>query len=194
MIVCRPPGVNCGEEDSTFESCWLADESNGRDDHGGGTLMLAIRTSRLPVAAALLMIASLAAAQGTDALAGTWRLNVAQSKYQAAPPKSQTTTLHAMDGGLHEVVERVNADGTTTRWEVMARYDGRDYPVKGDPSRDTVAMTKVDGNTVDIVNKKAGAVVSRMRIVVAPDGKSRTNTVMDPSGQKTTAVLFFERR
>lgn len=156
--------------------------------------MITKSTSRLLSVVVMCAFASFAAAQGPDRLAGTWRLNVAQSKYEgAAAPKSQTTTLHAMEGGLHEVVERVNADGTTTRWEVMARYDGRDSPVKGDPSRDTVAMTKVDQNTVDIVNKKGGAVVSRMRIVVAADGKSRTNTVMDPSG-KTTAVLFFDRR
>jgi hypothetical protein len=155
--------------------------------------MTMTRTPHLLIAVALFALPSLAAGQGADRLAGTWRLNVAQSKYAAAPPRSQTTTLHAMDGGIHEVVERVNADGTTTSWDVAAKYDGRDYPVKGDPSRDTVAMTKVDQNTVDIVNKKAGAVVSRMRIVVAPDGKSRTNTVMDPSG-KTTAVLVFDRR
>jgi hypothetical protein len=160
--------------------------------------MTAKPTSRLLIAAAMCAFASLAVAQssmaqGSDRLAGTWRLNVAQSKYQTAPPKSQTTTLHAMDGGIHEMVERLNADGTITRWEVAAKYDGRDYPVKGDPSRDTVAMTQVDQNTVDIVNKKAGAVVSRMRIVVAADGKSRTNSVMDPSG-KTTAVLVFDRQ
>lgn len=156
--------------------------------------MMSTVNSCLVVAAALCGLASLAAAQTSDPLAGTWVLNVAQSKYAAAPPKSQTTTLNAVEGGLHEIVERVNADGTATRWEVTARYDGRDYPVKGDPSRDTVAMTRVDRNTVDIVNKKAGAVVSRMRIVVATDGRSRTNTVMDPSGQKTTAVLWFDRR
>lgn len=157
--------------------------------------MTATMTSRLLIAAAMCALASLATAQDSDRLAGTWRLNVAQSKYETtAAPKSQTTTLHAMDGGLHEMVERVNADGTTTRWEVTAKYDGADYPVKGDPSRDTVAMTRVDQSTVEIVNKKAGAVVSRMRIVVAADGKSRTNTVMDPSGQKTTAVLLFDRR
>ena len=157
--------------------------------------MTALRTSHLLVAAAMCALASFASAQASDPLAGTWRLNVAQSKYEtAAPPKSQTTTLHAMDGGLHEIVERVNADGTTTRWDVMAKYDGRDYPVKGDPARDTVAMTRVDRNTVDIVNRKAGAVVSRMRIVVAADGKSRTNTVTDASGQKTTAVLSFDRQ
>ena len=151
--------------------------------------------SPLLIAATLYVLGSFVTAQGSDRLAGNWRLNVAQSKYEsAAAPKSQTTTLHAVEGGLHEMVERVNADGTTTRWEVTAKYDGRDYPVKGDPSRETVAMTRVDQSTVEIVNKKAGAVVSRMRIVVAADGKSRTNTVMDPSGQKTTAVLVFERR
>jgi hypothetical protein len=157
--------------------------------------MTAIPMSRFVMAAAVSACAALAAAQTSDPLTGTWRLNVAQSKYESAvPPKSQTTTLHGVDGGLHEVVERLNADGTTTRWEVTAKYDGRDYPVTGDPSRDTVAMTRSDSGTVDIVNKKAGAVVSRMRIAVAADGRSRTNTVKDPSGQKTAAVLVFDRR
>jgi hypothetical protein len=149
---------------------------------------------RLLIATALCALASPAVAQ-TDPLAGTWRLNLAQSRYETgAPPRSQTTTLRAVDGGLHEIVERVNADGTSTRWEVTARYDGRDYPVQGDPTRDTVAMTKVDPRTVDIVNKKAGAVVSRMRILVAPDGRSRTNAVTDAAGQKRTALLFFDRQ
>jgi len=157
--------------------------------------MAAIPMPRLVIAAAVSACASLAVAQTSDPLTGTWRLNVAQSKYEsAAPPKSQTTTLQGVDGGLHERVERLNADGTITRWEVTAKYDGRDYPVTGDPSRDTVAMTRRDPTTVDIVNKKAGVVVTRMRIVVAPDGRSRTNTVTDPSGQKTTAVLVFDRR
>jgi len=156
--------------------------------------MTAISKHRLLIAVAMSALAPLASAQGSDPLAGTWRLNVAKSQYEGATaPKSQTTILHAVDGGLREIVERVNADGTTTRWDVTAKYDGRDYPVKGDPSRDTIAATRVDRNTVEIVNKKAGAVVSRMRIVVAADGKSRTNTVMDASGQKTVAVLFFDR-
>jgi hypothetical protein len=157
--------------------------------------MTATPKTRLLVTAVMCALVSGVAAQTADPVAGTWRLDVARSKYTSgAPPKSQTTTLHAVDGGLHEAVERVNADGTTTRWDVTAKYDGRDYPVKGDPARDTVAMTRVDQHTVDIVNKKAGGVVSRMRIVVAADGRSRTNTVMDPSGQTTTAVLAFDRR
>ena len=85
-------------------------------------------TFRLSIASAMCALVSLAAAQAVDPLAGTWRLNVAQSKYTgSAAPKSQTTTLHAVDGGLREIVERVNADGTTTRWEVTAKYDGKDF-------------------------------------------------------------------
>jgi hypothetical protein len=144
-------------------------------------------------AVAVCAIASLTAAQGTDRLAGTWVLNVAQSKFPAAPPKSQTTILDAVDGGLHEKVERVNADGTTTRWELTAKYDGRDYPVTGDPSRDTVALTRDAQGIVSIVNKKAGAIVNWMRITVAPDGRTRDNVVMDHTG-KATAVLRFDRR
>ena len=155
--------------------------------------MIARSTTRLLIAAAICALASAAAAQSGDPLAGTWRLNVAKSDYKGgAPPKSQTTTLEPIADRLREVVERANADGTTTRWDVTVPLDGRDVPLVGDPSRDTVAMTRVDRGTVNVVNKKAGAVVSRMRIAVAADGRSRTNTVMDPSGQKTTAVLFFE--
>lgn len=144
-------------------------------------------------AVAVCAIASLAAAQGTDRLSGTWVLNVAQSRFPAAPPTSQTTILEAVDGGLHEKVERVNADGTTTRWELTAQYDGRDYPVTGDPSRDTVALSRDAQGVVSLVNKKAGAIVSRMEIMVAPDGRTRDNVVTDPSGT-TTAVLRFDRR
>lgn len=151
--------------------------------------------ARFLLIAVLCTLAAPAAGQEGDRLAGTWQLNVARSRFETgAPPKNQVTTLTAVPGGIREIVERVNADGSTTRWDVTVKYDGSDTPVTGDPSRDTVAFTRVDRNTVDVVNKKGGTVVSRMRIVVAEDGKSRTNTVMDASGKKTTAVLFFERR
>lgn len=145
------------------------------------------------IAVAIGAIAALAAAQGTDRLTGTWVLNVAQSKFPGPPPLRQTTILEAVDGGLHEKVERINADGSTTRWELTAKYDGRDYPVTGDPARDTVALSRDAQGMVGIVNKRAGAVVSRMQIVVAPDGRTRDNIVSDPSGT-TTAVLRFDRR
>jgi hypothetical protein len=145
---------------------------------------------------ALAILSGSGVAQAPDRLAGTWALNVARSRFAGPPPKSQTTVMHAMGGGLHEVVDRVNADGTTTQWEIMAMYDGKEYPVTGDPARDTVALTKVDDYTVDVVNRKAGTVVNTMRIVVAPDGRTRTNTAVttDSTGRQTESVIFFDRQ
>ncbi len=146
--------------------------------------------------AAIVLLAGAAAAQASDRLAGTWTLNVARSAFAGAPPRSQTTRLEPIDGGVREIVERVNADGSTTQWDVTVSYDGRDHPVTGDPTRDTVSFSRVDDDTVDVVNKKGGAIVSRMRIVVAPDGRTRTNTVVttDTAGRRTEIVMFFDKQ
>ena len=57
------------------------------------------------------------------------------------------------------------------------------------PSRDTVALKKIDDSTIEVTNKKACTITTRMRIAVAPDGKTRTNTV-----QGTDAAASHSRR
>jgi len=144
--------------------------------------------------ATMLLAATLVA---KDYISGSWTLNVAQSKYgTGTPPRSQTTKLESVEGGLHEVVDRVNADGTTTHWDLTVKYDGKEYPVVGDPSRDKVVVKKIDDRTLDVTNKKGGVVTTRMRIVVSSDGKTRTNTVTgtDASGKAFTSVMLFDRK
>ena len=64
---------------------------------------------------AMLLLA--VAAQAADNYLGTWTLNVAKSKYDPGPaPKSQTTKLEAVaGGGMREIGDRVNADGSKTQ-------------------------------------------------------------------------------
>src|ERR1700746_2544423 len=83
-----------------------------------------------------------AAALAADNYLGSWTLNVAKSKYDSGPaPKSLTVRLEAVAGGrVRETGDRVNADGSRTQWEWTANFDGRDYPVKGDPDIDTVSL------------------------------------------------------
>lgn len=138
------------------------------------------------------------AAQAADNLLGTWTLNIAKSKYDPGPaPKSQTTVLEGTaDGQVRERGNRVNADGSTTQWQWTAKFDGKDYPVKGDPDRDTVSLKKIDDNTVEVTNKKAGKVTNTMKIVVAKDGKSRTNeaSFTNAKGVKVHNLMFFDRK
>jgi hypothetical protein len=144
---------------------------------------------------AMLLLA--VAAQAADNYLGTWTLNVAKSKYDPGPaPKSQTTKLEAVaGGGMREIGDRVNADGSKTTWEWTAKFDGKDYPVTGDASRDAVSVKKIDDYNLDITNKKGGKVTTSIKAVYAKDGKSRVETVTgtNAQGQKVNNVTEWTK-
>jgi len=130
-------------------------------------------------------------------MVGTWKLDSAKSKYSPGPtPKSQVAMLEAVDGGMKVVSDRVEADGKTTHFEWTAKFDGKDYPVKGDPGRDGVSVKKVDDYTLDITNKKGGKVTTTIHAVYAKNGKSRTETVTgtDAQGQKIENVTQWTKQ
>ncbi len=53
-----------------------------------------------------------------------------------------------------------------------AKFDGKDYPYKGNPGITSISLKKSDGNTIEETDKFKGKVVSVSRITVAPDGKT----------------------
>jgi len=151
---------------------------------------------RQTVLAIVLLLATTVIVHAADQFTGTWTLNVAKSKYSPGmPPKAQTTKLEMLKGGIREIVDRVNADGSKTHWDFTAKFDGKDYPITGDPDRDMASVKKVDDFTLEVVNKKAGKVTTSMKLVVAKDGKSRTNAVTGKTatGADINNILFFDK-
>ena len=61
---------------------------------------------------------------------------------------------------------------------------------------DTLAITRVNPNTVRIVSKLAGKPTIVQTIVVAPDGKTRTTTAKgtDGKGQPVDSMSFYEKQ
>ena len=141
-------------------------------------------TRVLSIAAALTAIAvGTAVAQGPDPLLGTWKLNAAKSK---APFTSGTTVFDGTADTLKGTVDLVGTDGTKFHWTFAAKYDGKDHPATGSsPFGDTLAITRVDKNTIRIVSKLAGKQTIVQTIVVAPDGKTRTTTAKGTGRQGT---------
>jgi len=151
---------------------------------------------RQTVLSFILLLAMAGLLQAADQFTGTWTLNIAKSKYSPGmPPKAQTTKLETLKDGIREIVDRVNADGSLTHWDFTAKFDGKDYPITGDPDRDMASVKKVDDYTLEVVNKKAGKVTTSMKLVVAKDGKSRTNTVTgkNAAGVAINNILFFDK-
>jgi hypothetical protein len=150
------------------------------------------------LAAGMLTVAVVATAQSKDPFVGTWRLNVAKSKYSPGPPpKSQTTTYEAAGQGYKVSVKSEPASGPVQQWSYTTNLDGKDSPVTGNnPNADMLAVKRIDAHTLETVNKKGGKTTTTQRNVVAADGKTRTVTTtgMDGQGQKVNNVAVYEKQ
>jgi hypothetical protein len=150
------------------------------------------------LASGLLALAVLAIAQPKDTFVGTWRLNVAKSKYSPGPPGKSTTVIYEAAGPGYKVSVRTEpASGPVQEWSYTTNLDGKDSAVTGNnPNADTIAAKRIDANTLETVSKMGGKVTITSRVVVSADGKTRTNTQtgMDAKGQKVSNVLVFERQ
>jgi hypothetical protein len=150
----------------------------------------------LSIVALILALATVALA--ADPNVGTWKLNVAKSNFNPGPaPKSLIQTITALDNGIKVVTDSVNAEGKAFHIENSSIYDGKDYPITGNPTADAVSVTRVDANTSDWAAKMKGKVVgSPSRAVVSKDGKTRTLTSKgkNPQGEDFTVTLVFDKQ
>ena len=131
-----------------------------------------------------------------DPFAGVWVLNLSKSKLSPPVPKSQTARVDS-DGSRIRISEEIVSDkGERMNITVDARFDGKDYPIKGSPYADAVSYQRVDRFTIKGVGKKAGKVIMHETVVVSQDGKTMTGTYSgtDATGKNVTAVAVFEKQ
>jgi hypothetical protein len=136
-------------------------------------------------------------AQPDNPRMGTWNLNVAKSTYSPGPaPKSQVLRIEAVGDGEKVTSEIAAADGTKATTVYTANYDGKDYPITGSLTADTVSLKRNDRHTTVRTDKKGGKVVQTLTRVVSKDGKTMTVTIKgtNASGQPMNNVVVFEKK
>jgi hypothetical protein len=142
-----------------------------------------MKARSIVVAAALctfgILAVSKAASSGvSNPLLGTWKLNLAKSKFEGVPAlKSQTRTYEDWGGGIvHARFEGIDADGKPTLTEFAARYDGRDYPrvVKGSQTAGTIALKRIDDLRSEFIYKEDGRVTITGTRTISADHKTST--------------------
>jgi len=151
----------------------------------------------LALGAALATDVANLAAQARDPRIGTWKLNVAKSKFSPGPaPQSLTVKVELAGKGEKATTECVNTDGTRTTVQYTANFDGKDYPLTGSQVADTVSLKRIDARTTDRTDKKGGKVAQTLRRVVSQDGKTMTVTVKgtNAQGQKVNNVVVFDKQ
>src|SRR5260370_25379469 len=79
---------------------------------------------------------------------GTWKLDLAKSKYSPGPaPKSLTLKFEATPGGIKYTGDGVSADGKPNHTMLLSKFAGNDFPYEGNPDADMAAPTNVDDNS-----------------------------------------------
>ena len=130
---------------------------------------------------AVILAMSLSLFAAESPFSGTWKLNLAKSKMTPPVPKSDVAVVDADENGLRLNEDIVTDKGESLKISYEAKFDGKDYPVTGDPFSDSVSYQRVNANTLKGQTKKGGKVANDATIVVSKDGKITTVNYTDYS-------------
>lgn len=127
---------------------------------------------------------------------GTWKLNEAKSKISAGSVKNSNVVYEAQGDDVKVTTDGIGNDGAPRHTEWTGKFDGKDYPLTGDPTGDMRAYKLINERTLKLSNKKDGKVTATGSIVVSADGKSRTLhlTSADRDGKKVTTTAVYDKQ
>ena len=149
------------------------------------------------VAVAALFATGALAKGGSNPMIGTWRLNLAKSKFTPGPAlKSLTVKIEPAGKGVKVTTEGMDGEDKPISTEFTANYDGKDYPLTGSQMANTVSLKRIGPRTVRRIDKKDGKVAQTSTRVIAKDGKSYTINAKgkNAKGQRFHNVLVYDRQ
>jgi hypothetical protein len=153
---------------------------------------------RFILALLAVLAASVAMAGAEDPMLGSWKLNIAKSKFGSGPAiKEETNQVEPFGGnGIKLTAQITRADGTKVTESYAGTFDGKQFSVGGDPNVDSAYLRRIDANTMERINKKAGKPTTTMKYVVSKDGKTKTVTITGTTakGEPVKTVLVFEKQ
>lgn len=143
---------------------------------------------------AVVCLALAAVSRGADeAFMGTWKRNDAKSETRAGGPKNNTVVYEAIGDKVKITMDGTGPDGAPRHTEWIGKFDGKDYPVVGDPHADQRSYKRVDDHTLTFAASKGGRITENGRIVVAANGNSRTVTT-HVKGMKTNSTVVYDKQ
>jgi hypothetical protein len=127
---------------------------------------------------------------------GTWKLNELKSKIPPGVTKNTLVVYESVGNAIKVTTDGTDKDGQPIHTEWTGKFDGKDYPLMGDPSADTRSYTKVNARRLSLTNKKNGKLTISGSIVLSTDGKSRTLTLIgaDADGKTVTSIAIYDKQ
>jgi hypothetical protein len=117
---------------------------------------------------------------GSHAISGSWHTTKADEFSDSA----LTVTYKSTSDGL--------SMSSPTGEAYDAKFDGKDYPVRGDRGGSTVSLKRVDDRTIEETTKRDGKIVGVARLTVAADGRTLNFTYDDK--ERGTTMTYLARK
>jgi hypothetical protein len=118
---------------------------------------------------------------GSHALSGSWRT----SKVENISNNGLTVTYQGTADGLKM------SDPNGNSYD--AKFDGKEYPIQGDPGKTMVSLKRVGDATIEETDKRDGKIVGISRMTVSKDGKSIEVEYTDKQ-QNTKTTFTMEKQ
>jgi hypothetical protein len=127
---------------------------------------------------------------------GTWKLDEAKSTLASGMPKNNTVIYETQGLDVKITIDGTDSAGNSTHNEWTGKFDGKDYPVKGDPNSDSRSYTRKGIHELDFTVKKGTQVTTTGRIVVSDDGRTRTVTSSgtDAQGKEFKSTALYDKQ
>jgi hypothetical protein len=118
---------------------------------------------------------------GSHALSGSWRV----AKLNDVSHNGLTATFQVTADDMKM------SDPTGESYD--AKFDGKFYPIAGDPGHSLISVKRVDANTIEATIKRQGKIVRVSTRTVSADGKS-IKTVSNNKENGTTMSYVMEKQ
>src|SRR5947208_16272378 len=106
--------------------------------------------ARLAVLSLALCFLAVGVCFADDLNTGTWKLNDAKSRFSPGSSKGETVVYEAAGEEVKVTVDGTDNMGKPMHTEWTGKFDGKDYPVTGDPMADMRSYKKGNDHTMAI--------------------------------------------
>ena len=131
----------------------------------------------LATAAIVIPQAASAATPNAKLWNGTWHLDAAKSKFaSSAKETSETRTYDISNGKVTMKSSSKDPSGKELNFSYSAGWDGKSYPMVGNPNGDSISLTAVSATRFKAQTRLKGKLTVQSSATVSGDGKHITLT------------------
>jgi hypothetical protein len=128
-----------------------------------------------------------------DPFTGTWKIWPERSKMGAPGVQSWVQWINATAEELRVQEEVVSGTGARANLSLEAKFDGKDYAVRGSSLADAMSYTRLERNKIAGTGKKNGGVTLRETIEVDRELMTLTYAILAGEREVTNGVAVFKR-